>query len=254
MKENVLNFLIYKNSKDECISNIYQHVNSIYSSSKLKWLACFNPHSYYVSLSDKQFSDALANADWLIPDGQGVVLASQLKKRGIVSRITGSDIFYGVICRLQEEKSNLRVFFLGSTQSTLDKCIKKTKINFPDVQIAGSYSPPFKSTFDEVDNNRILSIINSSSCDILWIGMTAPKQEKWIQEHKEQLINVRFVGCIGAVFDFHAENVYRPSIFFQNLGLEWFVRLIQEPRRLWKRTFISAFIFCIHVLTKSSRK
>ena len=84
--------------------------------------------------------------------------------------------------------------------------------------------------------------------------MTAPKQEKWIYQYKDRLMNVRFVACVGAVFDYHAGNIYRPSLFFQNLGLEWLLRLIQEPKRLWKRTFVSAVVFLIHVLTKYPRK
>jgi N-acetylglucosaminyldiphosphoundecaprenol N-acetyl-beta-D-mannosaminyltransferase len=93
----------------------------------------------------------------------------------------------------------------------------------------------------------MIAAINASKADVLWVGMTAPKQEKWIFENRARL-NVKFAGAIGAVFDFYTGRVKRSHPVFQRLGLEWLPRLVQQPRRLWRRMFVSAPIFVWHVL------
>ncbi len=113
--------------------------------------------------------------------------------------------------------------------------------------MAGTFAPPFKVAFSADDNQRMVEAVNEASPDILWIGMTAPKQEKWIYLHKDKL-NVKFIGAIGAVFDFYAGTVKRPDPWFLDHGLEWLPRLIGEPRRLWKRMAISAPKFLFRVL------
>ena len=120
-------------------------------------------------------------------------------------------------------------------------------IDFPNIQVVGVYAPLYKDEFTVEDNEKMIAAINAVNPDVLWVGMTAPKQEKWIYQNKKQL-EVKFIGAIGAVFDFYAGNIKRSHPFFQKLGLEWLPRLLQEPRRLWRRNFISNPKFMLRVL------
>jgi N-acetylglucosaminyldiphosphoundecaprenol N-acetyl-beta-D-mannosaminyltransferase len=103
----------------------------------------------------------------------------------------------------------------------------------------GSLSPPFKPAFSVADSERMVEAVNASGAEVLWVGLTAPKQEKWIREQQGRLA-VRFAGPIGAAFDFYAGRIRRAGPTLQRLGLEWLPRLLQEPRRLWRRMGISA--------------
>ena len=119
--------------------------------------------------------------------------------------------------------------------------------DYPRIRFAGSYSPPFKQEYSEDELEAMIAAINQARPDILWVGMTAPKQEKWLCQNLYRL-DVRFAAAIGAVFDFYTGRVRRSHPIFQRLGLEWLPRLVQEPMRLWKRMFISAPIFLWHVV------
>jgi N-acetylglucosaminyldiphosphoundecaprenol N-acetyl-beta-D-mannosaminyltransferase len=119
--------------------------------------------------------------------------------------------------------------------------------DFPNITVAGCFSPPFQDEFSAEENHRIIEGINNSAPDVLWVGMTAPKQEKWIYQNRDKL-HVKFIAAVGAVFDFYAGNVKRSHPWFLEHGMEWLPRLLQEPRRLWQRTFVSAPLFLLRVL------
>ncbi|KAF0192104.1 MAG: N-acetylglucosaminyldiphosphoundecaprenol [Gammaproteobacteria bacterium] len=211
-----------------------------------RWLACMNPHSYVVALRDAPFSQALHAADWLIPDGSGIVLASYLLGGNISRRITGSDIFSALNSKANE-LGGFSVFFLGSTSDRLEEIRGRMARDYPQIRFAGSYSPPFKQDYTGDELEAMIAAINQARPDILWVGMTAPKQEKWIHQNLHRL-DVRFAAAIGAVFDFYTGRVKRSHPVFQRMGLEWLPRLLQEPGRLWKRMFISAPVFMWHVV------
>jgi N-acetylglucosaminyldiphosphoundecaprenol N-acetyl-beta-D-mannosaminyltransferase len=211
-----------------------------------RWLACLNPHSYVTALHDARFRDALHSANWLIPDGVGIVIASRAQSGQVADRITGWDVFLGLHNRLNHAGEG-RIFLLGSSEETLNKITTKLAQDFPRVTVVGSLSPPYRSVFTTEETNAMIDRINASGADVLWVALTAPKQEKWIHENCSRL-DVRIALAVGAVFDFYAGNVLRSSALFQRLGLEWLPRLLREPRRLWRRTFISAPIFLLHVL------
>lgn len=220
--------------------------------SVVKYFVCANPHSLIVADVDPLFRAAVCHADIIIPDGAGIVLASKILGGSIKNRITGMDIFIKLNQALHE-RGNVSCFFIGSTQEILNSITLRMKNDFPNVQIVGSYSPPFKSEFNQEDNNVMIELINRAAPDVLWIGMTAPKQEKWIFANKERL-QVKFIGAIGAVFDFYSGNIKRSHPFFQRLGLEWLPRLLKEPRRLWRRTFISSPVFIYRILKQKYSK
>ena len=213
---------------------------------KMKILSCMNPHSYYMADFDRDYRNSLLNSDWLIPDGTGVVLAARLLRSPLCSKISGYDIFE----KMSEEINNLkniRVFFLGSTNTTLAKIIEKYQSDYPNILVVGAYSPPFEPTISDAVNRKIQEEIKKSKADIIWVGLSAPKQEKWMYYNADKLESKLAFG-IGAVFDFYVGNIKRSSPFFRNIGLEWLPRLIQEPRRLWRRTFVSAPYFILAVI------
>ncbi len=211
-----------------------------------RWLACMNPHSFAVTLDDAAFAAAQHDADWLIPDGFGMVLASKILGGKIRQRVTGSDIFYGVMENLNRA-GHFKVFFLGSTHETLAAIEERVAGDYPNLIVAATLSPPFKPTYTEAELSAMIDTINIAAPDVLWVGLTAPKQEKWIHQNRYRL-KVRFAGAIGAVFDFYSGRIVRSHPTFQRLGLEWLPRLLQEPRRLWRRMGVSAPIFLWHVL------
>jgi N-acetylglucosaminyldiphosphoundecaprenol N-acetyl-beta-D-mannosaminyltransferase len=202
-----------------------------------------NPHSYVVAKRDPAFQRALKESSCLVPDGSGIVLAAAILKRRRIRKIAGADLHDYLLKQL--DKIHGTCFYLGASQKTLDLIKARLATEYPNIR-AGFYSPPYKPEFSDEDNRIMVEVINtspirqlaSSPIDAVFIGMTAPKQEKWAFANRERL-NVRVICSIGAVFDFYAGTVQRSSPFWISLGLEWLPRLLREPRRLWKRVFLS---------------
>ena len=141
----------------------------------------------------------------------------------------------------------LTVMFMGSSQKVLDMIVKRAAEVYPHLKIV-TYSPPYKPEFSEEDNKAIVEAINAVDPDLLWIGMTAPKQEKWTYSHWNELSIHCHVGTIGAVFDFFAGTVERAPIWWQRHGLEWLYRLLKEPKRMWRRYIIGNTLFLWNML------
>jgi len=253
--EKILGFQIV-NCKINIISaEILEHIKvqkQERNSVGLKWLACFNPHSYSESLNDTLFFEALHNADWLVPDGIGIVYASKLLGGEIECRITGFDIFNSVLAGLNKEISS-SIFLLGSTEENLIDLKKNIMINYPNIKKINYYSPQFLESYSEDYLNSIVEIINNASPDVLWVGLTAPKQEKLIYGVSNR-IKVHFAAGIGAVFDFYTNKKSRAPVMFQRTGFEWLYRLCIEPKRIWKRTLISMPIFLLHLIINFKKK
>jgi len=243
MKTTKLNYDVDCMTVDECVGEIIEVITN--GKRDCHWLACINPHSYVVARRDDAFSTALRAARWLIPDGVGIVIAGRILGRPLPGRITGADIFDGVMAHLNTTGS--AVFFLGGTEHTLDLIKDKLAVNYPKIRLAGTYSPTFKPEYTAVEINHMVELVNNSDADVLWVGLTAPKQEKWIHANCDRL-NVSFAGAVGAVFDFYTGQVKRSPLIYRRLGLEWLPRLLQQPKRLWRRMFISAPIFLLNVL------
>ncbi len=248
-RENILGYQVAIGSKSELVSLI---INTIFKNKPPCSLVCLNPHSYVESKKNKLFQSALSTSDILLPDGIGIVLASIFLGGRLSRRVTGSDIFYGVNEEL-ELRGGGRVFFLGSTQECLDEIKVKFRDDYPSISIVGTWSPPFKHTWSVVEMNQMRDAINRVKPDVLWVGMTAPKQEIWIYQMRSSL-DVRFIGAVGAVFDFYTGRVRRSNSIFQQLGLEWLPRLVQQPFRLWNRMFISAPLFIFDVFIQKFRR
>lgn len=243
MKKSILGYSVEADPKEEVVNSIGMALSS--GERTCRFMACLNPHSYAVARSDTGFQEALKSADWLVPDGAGVVLAGAMLSRQLHGRITGADIFLGTMGLLNDSKG--RVFFLGGTEHALSMIRVRVAVDYPQVTIAGTYSPPYKPEYTSEEMQHMVELVNESAADVLWVGMTAPKQEKWIHQLQGRL-NVSFAGAIGAVFDFYTGQITRSPAVFQKLGLEWLPRLIQEPKRLWRRMFVSAPIFLFEVI------
>ncbi len=244
LKENILGYAVDRSNVEECSDAIMTTLTQ--GDRSCRWLACLNPHSYAVALDDRSFASALHDANWLVPDGVGVVWASAVLGGQVHVRVTGSDIFSALHQRMNAF-GGLSVFFLGASEQTLEQIRARMALDFPNIRVAGTYSPPFKPTYSEQELDAMIAAINATKPDVLWVGMTAPKQEKWIFENGARL-DVSFAAAVGAVFDFYTGNVKRSHPVFQRLGLEWLPRLLQQPRRLWRRMLVSAPIFVAHVL------
>ena len=225
-----------------------------------------NAHSFNTAKKDQLFAEALTNGDVLIPDGVSIVKACKWikAKSQPKERIAGWDLFFFEMNKLEEsakgemlnvnlEESNSTfntqhstlpktVMFMGSSQKVLDLIVKRAAVDYPHLKVV-TYSPPYKPEFSDEDNKAIIDAINAANPDLLWIGMTAPKQEKWTYSHWNELNIHCHVGTIGAVFDFFAGTVERAPIWWQDHGLEWLYRLIKEPKRMWRRYIIGNSLF-----------
>ena len=192
-----------------------------------------NAHSYNTARKDAAFAEALLKGDALIPDGASIVLAFKFLRHKNIERIAGWDLFLHEMDKLNQKGGVC--FFLGSSEETAAGV-------YPDIRIE-TYSPPYKAEFSEEDNRRMIEAVNRAKPDLLWVGMTAPKQEKWAYAHLKELDVNGPIGTIGAVFDFFAGNIRRAPLWWQKHGMEWLYRLIKEPKRMWKRYIIGNTLF-----------
>jgi N-acetylglucosaminyldiphosphoundecaprenol N-acetyl-beta-D-mannosaminyltransferase len=241
--EHILGYDITCLHKSDCIEMI---ISWLRAGERRRYFVTANPHSIEIAQTDSVFDQAIKAADLIVPDGAGILLASRILGGNIRERVTGSDIFWGLNAALEKETC-YSCFFLGSTEQTLEQIQEKMAREYPHIKVAGVYSPPFKSEFSEEDERLMEDAVNCAAPDVLWVGMTAPKQEKWIFSNLAKL-NAGFIGPVGAAFDFYIGRVRRSHPIFQGMGLEWLPRLLQEPRRLWRRNFVSNPRFVLRVL------
>ncbi len=205
-----------------------------------------NAHSFNTAQKDDLFADALRNGDYLIPDGVSIVKACKwLKaKSQPKERIAGWDLFV-----LEMEKLNRKggkCFFMGSSPNVLELVKKRAATDYPNITVE-TYSPPYKPEFSKEDNEAIIHAINQACPDLLWIGMTAPKQDKWAFEHWNELDIHCHCGTIGAVFDFFAGTIKRAPQWWQRHSLEWLYRLMKEPKRMWRRYVLGNILFLCNI-------
>jgi N-acetylglucosaminyldiphosphoundecaprenol N-acetyl-beta-D-mannosaminyltransferase len=210
--------------------------------------ACANPHSLVLARKDAQFRAALEQASAVVADGVGCQWGALLSGVPVGPRITGFDFFVALMTALNSRSG--RAFFFGSSETVLKELAARAGRDYPQVATQ-VFAPPFGSWSAE-ENARMIGVIQHFKPDVLWVGMTAPKQEKWVAANR-RLLDVPVIGSIGAVFDYYAGATHRAPQWICDLGLEWLYRLPREPKRLWRRTFVSAPAFLWFVLQQRMR-
>lgn len=212
-----------------------------------KYICITNVHTTVMSYENEEYKNIQNNSALILPDGNP--LSSISKKRGYkeAKRVTGPDLM-GEIFKISEEKG-YRHYFYGSTADTLNLLKVKLKEKYPKLNVVGMYSPPFKPNVT-LENEEKLKEINDLKPDFIWVGLGAPKQEKWMSIHKDKLDGI-MIG-VGAGFDYFADKIKRAPKWMQKNSLEWFYRFLQEPRRLFKRYFITniKFIWNVYIRGK----
>jgi N-acetylglucosaminyldiphosphoundecaprenol N-acetyl-beta-D-mannosaminyltransferase len=196
-----------------------------------------SPISYGNATRDRTYRDAMQRADWLCLDGVYFGLSSLVLHGKTMKPNQGPDIFYHFMARLQERKG--RVFFLGASPQTLEKMRARAAVEYPDVAV-GTYSPPFKPEFAAEDNEAMIEAVNAFRPDVVFLGMTAPKQEKWGYLHRDRL-DACLVAAVGGVFDWYAGNRKEIAPIWWKLYLAWLIRTIDRPELLKRYPLIARF-------------
>jgi N-acetylglucosaminyldiphosphoundecaprenol N-acetyl-beta-D-mannosaminyltransferase len=235
---------------DRALGELVQEAVGAVAEGRKLVFACANPHSLVVARKDCDFATALIDADHVVADGVGITMVAKWLKRNVGPRITGHEYFIAVMQALNNV-GGVRVFFLGSTDTVLDRICERAAREFPRLNICGRFSPPF-GAWNVEDEEKVISLINAAQADVIWVGMTAPKQEKWCQRNKNR-VDAALLGSIGAVFDFYAGTYPRAPEWMCRMGLEWLGRLLREPRRMWRRNFISSPLFVLLAMAERIR-
>jgi N-acetylglucosaminyldiphosphoundecaprenol N-acetyl-beta-D-mannosaminyltransferase len=196
---------------------------------------------------DPDFYSAYSNSTYRLCDSQIVLYASKFLGTPLKEKVSGSDLlphFYNH----HKYNDQIKIFLLGAAEGVA--ILAKNKINLKVGReiIVGAYSPPFGFEKDPQECSKIVDMVNASGATVLAIGVGAPKQEKWICEHKDYLTNIKIFMAVGATIDFEAGNVKRSPRWMSQIGMEWLFRLLSEPKRLWRRYLVDDIPFFILIL------
>ena len=224
---------------DKTVRYIDAHLEEL----KGHYICVSNVHTTVTAYRDPQYRAVQNGAAMNIPDGKPLSIVQQLSGEREAGRVPGPDLMPELF-RLSEEKG-YRHYFYGSTQETLDALREKLSRKYPKMKIAGMYSPPFRPMTEEEDREAV-ERINAAKPDFIWVGLGAPKQEKWMAEHEGRLSGV-MLG-VGAGFDFHAGTVKRAPKWMQEICMEWLYRIGQDPKRLLVRYLDTNFSFVFDLM------
>ena len=215
-----------------------------YAEGNISSYVCFaNVHMLYEANNDPEFKTVVNTSNIVCPDGRPISLLMQSLNRLKQDRVCGMDFMPALLS--VAERKGLKVFFYGSTDNILEAISKEVSIKLPNLQIVGSYSPPFRKLTAKEDQN-VVEMINNSGAQIVFVSLGCPKQEIWMNEHIGK-INSCMLG-VGQAFKTFAGIEKRLPKPFRNLGVEWIYRLSIEPKRLWKRYFRSNSWFLLECL------
>lgn len=183
------------------------------------------------------------------PDGMPIVWCGKWAGARGITRVYGPDLMLEMCARLAGSRHS--AFFYGTTPDTLERLQKRLASDFPGLRIAGTYAPPFRP-LTSIEDAEVVALLNASGADLVWVGLGAPKQERWMAEHQDALTASVLIG-VGAAFDFHAGTVRQAPLWMQRRGFEWLYRLWREPRRLWRRYLRTNPAFVMHVIRRRPR-
>jgi len=207
------------------------------------YVALINPHSLMLCQRDKSFRAVIEGACLALPDGVGLTLAAKVLGFESRGRVTGPALMLR-LCDWGRERG-YRHYFYGGKEGVAEELARRLGERFPGLLVAGTFSPPFRPLTEEEDA-PIVQKINATRPDVVWVGLGAPKQEKWMAAHVGRIAAAAMIG-VGAAFDFHSGNVKWAPRWVREIGMEWAWRLAHEPRRLWRRNLDSP-LFLLAVL------
>lgn len=221
---------------DSALLSIYRWA----ANKESRYVCICNAHSVVTAGQDAAFGQVVEQADMATPDGAPV--AWMIRKQGfkIQQRINGPDLMWRY-CE-QAAKRDESIFLYGATPKTLEILQQRLLAAFPGLKIADAWSPPFRALTEEEDADAVARI-NASGAGTVWVSLGCPKQELWMAAHRGR-VNAVMIG-VGAAFDYHAGTITRAPLWMQNSGLEWLHRLASEPRRLWRRYFVTNSLFVL---------
>jgi N-acetylglucosaminyldiphosphoundecaprenol N-acetyl-beta-D-mannosaminyltransferase len=203
-------------------------------------ISCLNPHSLVVAEQLPVFKEALKHSTILLCDGVGISLFSGIE------RVRGEDIFYFLLQHAVLLNFK-KIMFVGSTNKTLNKIQEKILFDFPHLQVE-IYSPVFSPSF-LVEDDGIYDAIDNYSPDLVFFGLSAPKQEILSYKNIDR-IHSRVIVNIGAVFDYYSGNIASPPAYISRMGIEWLYRLFKQPKKIWPRVFVSTLLY-LQIVIKS---
>lgn len=196
-------------------------------------------HGVMESQRDERLRQIHNGAGLVTPDGMSLVWLCRLKGKQLVERVYGPDLMLALCGR--STGRGYRHFFYGASPEVLNALTDRLCARFPGLQIAGTHSPPFRALTPEEDA-AIVRQIREARPNVVWVGLSTPKQERWMSEHVERLGSAVLIG-VGAAFDFHAGTKRQAPRWMRRNGLEWFFRLLTEPRRLYRRYLVGIPLF-----------
>lgn len=222
---------------EKTVELIEKHIDEL----RGKYICVGNVHTTVMAHDDAHYHEVQKEAAFVLPDGKPLSVYSRKQGFAEAERVTGPDLMLALF----ERENGFRHYFYGSTEETLSMLRGRLKERYPKLEIAGMVSPPFRTLTKEEDAAEVQQI-NASGADIIWVGLGAPKQENWMYDHKG-LVNGVMIG-VGAGFDYHAGNIKRAPHWMQKLSLEWLYRLLQDPKRLFKRYLVTntRYLYLIH--------
>jgi N-acetylglucosaminyldiphosphoundecaprenol N-acetyl-beta-D-mannosaminyltransferase len=211
---------------------------------KCQYVAVTGMHGVTEAQHDQQFKEILNSAGLVVPDGYPLVWLG--RKKGfshLARRVYGPELM-ATFCD-QTAARGYRHFFYGGATGVAEDLAKQFEARYPGLVVVGTYAPPFRALTSEEDQ-AIIAMIEEARADIVWVGLSTPKQEKWMYEHRNTL-NVPVLVGVGAAFDFHTGRSRQAPRWMREHGFEWLFRLYSEPRRLWRRYLLygSEFIWLV---------
>jgi N-acetylglucosaminyldiphosphoundecaprenol N-acetyl-beta-D-mannosaminyltransferase len=245
MKNDKIEVLKIKISKNGLATVLNQAVSLIEKKEKF-YLCAVNAFMTVKANENKKILDIVNTAKIVIPDGMSLVWVSRKFKKYQLDRISGFDFFYE-FSKIANEKDYSFFFMGGKNSDVLVKIKNRLKCEFNNILLKGYYSPSLYShKMPEEENKAIIDMVNACKPDVLWIGISSPKQEEWIFNSIEKL-DIKMACCVGAVFDFYSGEINRAPVWMQNHYLEWLYRMYSEPKRLFKKYVIYNTKFMIIV-------
>lgn len=232
MRINIAGVWIDSYSFDQVVDQI---INHILTHNLPEYVVTPNAQHILILQRDRYFQEIYHKAHWVVPDGVPLLWAAKFLRTSLNGRVNGTDLFER-LCEVAPQH-HLKIFLLGGRLGAAEQASSVLRSRHPGLQIVGTYCPPYGFESDPVELERINAAIKAVHPDILFVGLGAPKQEKWIYAHYQELAVPVSLG-IGVSFELVANIVQRAPSYMQKAGLEWLFRLAVEPKRLWQRYII----------------